>query len=408
MKPWFPMFLVAAACDGGALDTSSLDTSDSGDSTAEETEGPETDPIDTEDTDAVETDTVDTDPVDTADTEAPPPTAVFYQFVGIGENAVFAGSTTDGLTIDSAGYESLAWEQTMQTLAVFGDPVISLLPNGEWAMTASTGNADPDGVGMFYAESSCPDFPGLGEEGLHRIEASSDEGCAPGELQGGKRSQIFEADGEWYLFHMVGGEIWLSHLGNAAYSPAELSEICLLNQTPNSLADLAIGQGIRVISHQDEPNLLMSDTAIARRSDNTWVLFVKGIPAGECDGPGLCELCARGVYRATSTNLQDWSPLERIVDQASIPDATVDADGKVWLYWQDFSEVCDAQNEMLGVRAPISAAYEDLNGDLVASTQLTFPDEAFETNEMIHYATNANPVHLPTEDAWLALQECFP
>src|SRR6185369_2854451 len=129
----------------------------------------------------------------------------------------------------------------------------------------------------------------------------------------------------------------------------------------------------------------VSDVAIARRRDATWVLFVKGIalPAG-CQAGQLCELCARSIYRTTSADLITWSPLEKMVEQASVPDAGVDADGDVRLYWQNFAPACAAQNLQLSARAPITGAAEQANGALSTTVNVTFPAEAFEANAQLH------------------------
>ena len=81
-----------------------------------------------------------------------------------------------------------------------------------------------------------------------------------------------------------------------------------------------------VIDNTVAPGLLLSDTAIARRRDGTWVLFVKGIASSVgCSGGGLCELCARAIYRTTSRDLMTWSALEKMAEPASVPDAAAKA-----------------------------------------------------------------------------------
>lgn len=65
-----------------------------------------------------------------------------------------------------------------------------------------------------------------------------------------------------------------------------------------------------------------------------------------------------GLVVCSTTNLIHWSELEKVVIQASVPEATTTVDGTVWLYWQDFTNTCTAQDQSLGGIAPISAAYE--------------------------------------------------
>jgi hypothetical protein len=151
----------------------------------------------------------------------------------------------------------------------------------------------------------------------------------------------------------------------------------------------------------------MSDTAMAQRTDGTWVLFVKGIESDNgCTPNTICELCARSIYRTTSSDLIHWSELEKVVEQASVPEATTTAEGQVQLYWQDFSNTCETQAQHLGAIAPLSMASELPSGELSEPVQMSFPDEAFESDSKLHYATNANPVMLPDDAAVAAYQAC--
>jgi hypothetical protein len=186
------------------------------------------------------------------------------------------------------------------------------------------------------------------------------------------------------------------------------ASICFRRSPVARIADLSWGEATAVIDSSLTGNLFVSDVAIARRRDGTWVLFVKGIalPAG-CQSGQLCELCARAIYRTTSTNLMTWTALEKMVEQASVPDAGVDPDGNVRLYWQNFAPACAAQNLQLAARAPITGAVEQANGALSTPANVSFPAEAFEANTQLHYPTNGNPVLLPDAAAKTALDACF-
>lgn len=99
--------------------------------------------------------------------------------------------------------------------------------------------------------------------------------------------------------------------------------------------------------------------------------------------------------------------MEEVIKGASVPEATSTVDGVVWLYWQNFSQVCETQNKNVSSRAPISSAYEmDGSFELSEPINLSFPDEAFETNQQLHYATNANPIRLPDAAAKTAYEAC--
>ncbi len=339
-----------------------------------------------------------------------PELAFFYQYVGAfkdgaGENAVRIGTSSDGVTVQSAGVDALDFVVSKDETDVYGDPVFSRLSNGNWAMTAWTGQADTRGAGrLLYHESACPV---VDDAAVIAIGSSSANGCSDtGGITGGKTSQIFEADDANYVFQMINGDIYMTYLSDASHSAANLDSICVLDSAVDSLSELAYGESTLTLN---EDNLLLSDTAMGRRTDGTWVLFVKGIEKEVgCSGGGLCELCARGIYRTTSSDLIHWSDLEKVVEQASVPEATTTVDGTVWLYWQDFTNTCTAQDLMLGSIAPISAAYELPDSyELSDPVTVSFPDEPFETDDKIHYATNANPVMLPDQAAQDALAACL-
>lgn len=337
--------------------------------------------------------------------------AFLYQTVGLfengaGVNTVELGQSADGVEVDSLEQSAVEWTIGKNNTDAYGDPVFSRLSNGNWAMTAWTSRDDSRGPGrLLYYEASCPTVE---DDEVIAIAPSTKQGCQPStSLTGGKTSQIFEASGGNYVFHMIFGEIYLAHLSDEDHSAMELESLCVLDTPVSSLDELEYGESTRIIS-QDTVDLLMSDTAMGRRADGTWVLFVKGIPSDNgCEPNTVCELCSRSVYRTTSTDLIHWTDLEEVVQQASVPEATT-VDGTVWLYWQDFSDVCTAQDTKLGAIAPISAAYE-LAGTFALSDKQTvsFPDEEFETNKQMHYATNANPVALPDSAAVAAFAACI-
>jgi hypothetical protein len=333
-------------------------------------------------------------------------TPFFYQYVGPGENAVRSGVTHDGLSVESHGVDLVSWQAPGSAMS-YGDPVFSRLASGRWVMTAWSSPEDPRGAGfLLYHEADCPQ---VDDSAVIAVGPSSGAGCLPrSQVVMAKTSQVFEADGVNYVFMMNGGEIYIAHLSDAGHGALGLESLCLRQSPPATLGALQWGEVTRVIDAAAAGGLLLSDTAVARRTDGTWVLFVKGIPSSVgCSGGTLCELCNRSVYRATSRDLLSWSSLVPVVEQASIPEAAVSPDGSVWLYWQDFSDTCEAQDLRRAARAPISAAYEGPDGQLVAPMTVSFPGEAFEGDPSLHYATNANPVGLGDAEAAEALDACL-
>lgn len=181
-----------------------------------------------------------------------------------------------------------------------------------------------------------------------------------------------------------------------------------VREPPAHLKELAWGEATLVLGEAAANGHLLSDTGIARRKDGTWTLYVKGVPTSlGCAGGSLCELCGRSIFRTTSTDLITWSALVKMVDKSSIPEATNYLDGSAWLYWQDFTPTCAAQDLMAAARAPISGAFEQEGGTLSSTVTVSFPKEAFETGTTLHYPTNANPIALPTKEAKAAFDACF-
>lgn len=340
-----------------------------------------------------------------------PRLAFFYQVVGlfengVGKNSVQVGSTTDGQEIQSHEVTALDWEQGQSITDSYGDPVFSYLPNGTWTFTSWTSKEDPRGSeAMLYWEGSCPV---VNDADVIVFHPSTDEGCESTQtLQVGKTSQVFSVNGGTYVFHSTLSGLHLAKLSDQNQSALNLENLCLLPESVTQFEDLDWGESTLLFSNDE---IFFSDSAIAQRADGTWVLFIKGIEKeSSCDTlRGLCELCARGIYRTTSQDLITWTPLERVVDQASVPEATQAADGTVWLYYQDFSNTCAAQNLQLASIAPISGVYETANSyELSSSTQVKFVDEDFQTNQKLHYATNGNPVMLPDASAQAAFEACL-
>lgn len=340
--------------------------------------------------------------------------AFFYQTVGLfmngaGENTVRVGTTTDGGTVESYDATVLDWTQGANHTYSYGDPVYSRLPGGTWAMTARSSNQDPRGSNyLLYHESSCPL---VDDSAVVAIGPSTAAGCKSMKAATmGKTSQVFTDDtGKNYIFHMAEGSIYLTYLSDETHSATSLDSICMLEQPVADLSTMNHGDSTLVLARGTGDNMLLSDTAIARRADGTWVLFVKGIPEDlNCTDRTLCELCGRSIYRTTSTDLVHWSDLEEVVEAASVPEAITAPDGTVWLYWQDFSNTCDANDEKLSAQARISGAYEQSgSNDLSNKQTVSFPDEEFQSNSVMHYATNGNPVTLPNAQAQADLEACL-
>lgn len=350
---------------------------------------------------------------DSGPVDAGPPalTAFFYQTVEPGVNHVYPSISSDGIVMDAYGVAVMEFDTMGDDIDPYGDPNFSLLSNGNWAMTSSTGIDHPSGASqLLYYEASCPQVV---DDDMVLITPSEADGCEETALVSlGKRSEVFDmGDGGNGIFLTTGLYVNLVRLSDATHDAADLGStgICQLGTVPDSIDELAWGEAAPIIRAPDT-GIYLSDTAIARRGDGTWVLFIKGIPEDNgCDPLSLCELCARGIYRTTSTDLIHWDELERVVDEASVPEAFTSPDGKVWLYWQDFGPTCLAEDMMLGSRAPFAAAYEDSTSDydLVEAGTVSIPGEAFETDTMMHYPTNPNPVALPDLAARNALEECL-
>lgn len=335
-------------------------------------------------------------------------TAFFYQDVGPASNSVRAGSTSDGATVTPFNRNVLEWQPRGAAVQNVGDPTYSRLPSGRWVVTAWSAPDHPSGgASLLIAEADCPQTT---TTAARAVRAGVGGACgAIGALAMAKTSQVFAAEGGLFLFTMSGARIYLLRVGDANGSTSSLTAACVRSR-PSALSALTTGDAVQVIDDTLADGLLLSDTGIARRADGTWVLFVKGISAVDarsCAGAaGLCELCARSIYRTTSRDLLVWSALEKVADQASVPDAATFADGTVRLYWQDFGPACRAQDLRLAERAPIQGAAEDSSGRLGTPRAVSFSGEAFETNAALHYPTNANPVGLPDSAARSSLQAC--
>jgi hypothetical protein len=331
--------------------------------------------------------------------------AFFYQDVTPTTNNNRVGITHDGKVVDIYNFDVL--KVTRPGGLAFGDPVFSRLSNGRWVMTAWTGFEHPRGVGqLMLHESACPTVV---EANVKVLGAKTATGCkAANEVTVGHTSQIFDANGSQYILHAIRGELYLTRLTDGTHAATDLQSLCVRETPAKTLADLAWGESTLIMSKTLATGLLLSDSGIARRKDGTWVVFVKGYPTSSgCAGTGLCELCARGIYRSTSTDLITWSTPVRMIDQASVPDAVTYPDGSVWVYWQDFSPACAAQNEKIAGRAPISGAYELADLTLSPTIAVSFPKEPFQTDTKLHFPTNGNPVALTTTDARAALEACL-
>lgn len=344
-------------------------------------------------------------------------TAFVFQVVNspaMGTNGLRVGVTSDGHTIDSSKSDSLlSWAGGLQGVdkEQYGDPVISRLSTGlPWRLTARSGNTDPRGSStLLYYEGSCPQ---VDTSKVISIGVDSSAGCRTADkLIGGKTSQIFVVDGDGeFLFFNNGGIIHLLRLSDTTHKAIELTKVCLLPKAVTSLSDLEWGQATPVLGGESSPDLL-SDTGIARRSNGQWVLYVKAMEKSKlatCPGGSLCELCTRVIKVSTSSDLLTWSTPTTAVTQASVPEAFNDKGGAVWLYWQDFSETCTANDQKVAMRAPIRGAKEQSDFSLGTSAKVVFSNESFETSVQNHYATNGNPVLLPDAQAISDYTACLP
>ena len=343
------------------------------------------------------------------------PIAFLYQTVGrmgngVGENAVALGTSVDGKTVSSLGANGLTWNIRVDKTEKYhyGDPVFSRLADGTWTMTSWSGPSDPRGAAfMLYHESSCPV---VNDDAVIAIGPSSAAGCAKvGGLTMAKTSQVFDGPEGHYVFHMAGGEIYLARLSDATHSAKDLDSMCVLSKPVTSVSELDYGESTKVIGGTAAQSMLLSDAAIARRADGTWVMFIKGIKkdSGCTSGGSICELCARNIFRTTSSDLIAWSALEKVVEQASVPEATTMPDGTVRLYFQDFDDACAAQNQQVAGIAPVSFVSETPGTYAMSEPQqTTYPDEAFQSDDKMHFATNGNPVRFPDAKAYADFLEC--
>jgi len=350
----------------------------------------------------------------------PQPLAFFYQDVASGGNRVRVGRSQDGMTVTSHDVDVAAWTVLGRATQVYGDPVMSLLPSGRWALTANTSPADPRGAfALLYHEAACPvGFPAPSAPEVRAIVASDAPGCR--EVRAtimAKTSQVFAHDRWLWLVVSNDATMYLLKLAELTTGPATPAQaICFLPAPASSLDALAVGDATPIVPREtigpigDDGTttgpLLLSDAAIAHGPIG-WRLFVKGIDQSlGCAGGGLCELCHRGVFLTTSDDLLAWSPLTRVAYRASVPEATARG-GEVFLTWQDFTATCAADDLRLGARAPIMVAREQRDGTFTPPAAVTFPDEPFETDARLHYPTNANPVALPDRAARAAFDACL-
>ena len=346
-------------------------------------------------------------PVTPAIPAAAPGVAFFYQDVNAGFNTVRVGFSSDMHTVTPYNAQVLQWQVINGSTRIYADPVMSRLSNGRWAMMASSAPGDARGTSnLLYHEASCPQVQ---DAAVHVIRRSTAAGCVgQGPLVGAKPSQVFEANGSNYAFMMIDAKVHLMRLSDATRSANDLTTLCVRQSRAANLEALGWGEATVVIDETAAAGLLLSDTGIARRTDGTWTLFVKGIPATtSCAQASLCELCARGLYRTVSTNLVSFGTPGRVRDIASVPDSSIGPDGVVWAYWQSFREACTSNDINMAARAHILTARDVPLFDLDFGFAVTFTGEDFETNTALHYPTNGNPVFLPDAAAKTAFDTCF-
>ncbi len=351
------------------------------------------------------------------------PMGFFYQTVGL-QNQVRVGWTHDGTTVTSSGSDyALSWGVIGKNVT-WADPVMSYLKNGTYATTAGTFDQDPRGAAMFmYHETTCPRSGPAPEAAAVKVitpkSHASDALCKQTDnVVGGKGSRIFDIDGSNYMFISNQGTMYLLRMTNGS-STGSPDAMCFLETAVTKVSSLRVGDATPVVPigtvgavASGTDGLVFGDAGIMRRTDGTWVLIMKGFPKTLADGHqchDLCELCNRGIYRATSKDLLTWSAIDRIAFRASVPEAAVDPTGRPWVYYQDFGAACDAQNLQLAGRAHISAISElDLSGTMSTPTHVVFTGQSFEKDEQEHYPTNGNPVMLSGPDAFSQLQSCKP
>jgi hypothetical protein len=321
--------------------------------------------------------------------------------------SVRLGVSSDGATVRSSGENAIQWTQGRGSATMYGDPVISRVADDLWTLTAWSGPTDPRGAGkMLYRAGSCPQ---VDDREVVAIGAANRSGCVKAEsVMTGKTSTVFREGGANWLTHSVNGELGLLKVAEGGTDLRSVPGICREEQAARSLADLSVGESTPIFTQGQAKGLKLSDSAITRRTDGTWVVFVKGQEqTAGCQAGSTCELCGRSIYRSTSSDLLSWSPLEKVITQASVPEAFTATDGKVWLYYVDFAKTCAKGDVNMAAMAPISGAYETAGSHKLSTPkEVSFPDESFQTQGG-HGATNANPIVLPTAAARTALQSCI-
>lgn len=343
-------------------------------------------------------------------------TLMFYQIVGIYDDAVLedlngirSGITNDGILIHTPSDYWVAWnpfgareDDPESTLPQMEDPVFSQTSDGRFHLTASAGRTTTEQGNITTGSAQCP----LIKEVQTLSADECDETTQP--LAIGKRSTIFETNGNRHIiFQGHKQEIKIANLGPADGSALPTS-ICSTQTRVDTIDELKPGQFSSIELANAGTNLVFSDMAIAQRTNNEWVLFAKGIRQEQIQATktgDLIEECERGIYRLTSNDLLTWTAPEQVLTSVSLPETYTDASGRVWLYWMDFSQACENGSKNFN-RAPIMTAWENNDFTLADPVQVRFADELFESEEQLHYATNANPINL-TEQQLGQYQGCL-
>ncbi|MBI2900272.1 MAG: hypothetical protein HYY17_08805 [Planctomycetes bacterium] len=116
---------------------------------------------------------------------------------------------------------------------------------------------------------------------------------------------------------------------------------------------------------ENPPGMAMSaDPTVARRKDGSYVMYYKcAPPLSESDGTPYSHV----IYRAFSGDGLNWTPENQpLVEHASVPGATTDASGRVWVYFLYFGDGWPGKKET------IWAAYENDDGSLSSPKAVEF------------------------------------
>lgn len=342
---------------------------------------------------------------------------LFYQYVDYYTspytvNVLRSSRTSDGINLRSdQGTDEfwLAFETMSYADTEMNDPVFSQRADGTWDLMAH----DVDGFFRWDEGGTCPyqgNDTGLDLVGVAAATPPDRDASMIGKLS----TPAIDVDGTYFLHATEHDEIALFRLDDGTWMAATDDAVEVAPPSISAASDLNTAESVVVIEATDFPTsggyrLEPLDVTVAQRYDGDWVMYFKGIYEDDAAAYGgtPSEVCYRDIYRAVSSDLISWSiTTTPVVSKASVPEAYTDQSGRVWLYYQDFSNVDDCGGALPAERAPITARWEQDDYALSAPQTVIF-DEDFQLDTGLHYATNPTPVLLPTNTAIGDFEACL-